>query len=174
MLASASLGINAVSQAAANFSEGFDSVGPTTGAGPQNLINQGWIFRNQSQPAGVTVWRQGRNYSFPCFTPQGGSGYLANWALLLGKIPDTGRLAIRWYEPPLPSFQSPFIGVDTLVVGPPPCNAPTMPPPGQTVTWTAADSSYHICGDAAISASATVIVKPGVSITVAAWEFRSF
>jgi hypothetical protein len=80
MLASASLGINPASQAAASFTEGLDNVGPTIGAGPQNLTNQGWILRNQSRPAGATVWRQGRSFSFPNFTPQSGNGYLTNWS----------------------------------------------------------------------------------------------
>jgi hypothetical protein len=45
----------------ANFSEGFDNVGVNSGAGPQNLINQGWIFRNQSDAPGTPVWQKGRS-----------------------------------------------------------------------------------------------------------------
>ena len=47
--------------AQANFTESFDNVGPTnTGQdGPQNLINRGWIFRNQSSPRGATTWHDG-------------------------------------------------------------------------------------------------------------------
>jgi hypothetical protein len=232
--------------AGANFSEDFENVGPTIGAGPQNLTNQGWIFRNQSQPAGVTVWRQGVSYQFPYFTPHTGSGYLSNysswddgnrnvsawailpalpgqaagdqisfyiagavtttnhlevryspsggtstgvsltdvgdftqvltegqfppnigdWALVQTTIPGAGRLAIRWFDPQFGSFQSPFIALDTLLVGPPPCNSPPIPDAGQTVTWGAVDSPYEVCGDVTIPAGATVNIEPGVAVTV--------
>jgi hypothetical protein len=240
------LGGNATLFAGANFAEDFDNVGPTNGAGPQNLINQGWLFRNQSQPAGVTVWRQGVSYQFPYFTPHTGSGYLSNysswddgnrnvsawailpalpgqavgdeisfyiagavtttnhlqvryspsggtntgsglndvgdftqvltegqfppnigdWALVQATIPGAGRLAIRWFDPQFGAFQSPFIALDTLLVGPPPCNAPPIPAAGQTVTWGAANSPYAVCGDVTIPAGATVIIEPGVVVTV--------
>src|ERR1051325_637089 len=81
----------------ANFSENFENVGPTgsPGSGPQNLINQGWIFRNQSSPLGTESWFQGyTGYIWP--PPQAGAGYMAvtgnstdfyggtvsNWAIL--------------------------------------------------------------------------------------------
>ena len=48
----------------------------------------------------------------------------------------------------------------------PPCNTPPLPGPGQTVTWTAAQSPYEFCGDATIPANSTVVVEPGVSVTV--------
>ena len=60
----------------ANYSQHFDNNGPVqSGAdGPQNLINQGWIFRNQSAPLGSGTWFTGYNSWFP---PQAGAGYLA-------------------------------------------------------------------------------------------------
>ncbi len=60
----------------ANFSQGFDNNGtvPPGADGPQNLINQGWIFRNQSLPVGSGTWHTGYNDWFP---PQAGAGYLA-------------------------------------------------------------------------------------------------
>lgn len=80
----------------ANFFESFDDVGPTQSpsSGPQNLIDQGWIFRNQSSPLGSQSWFQGFTGSgWP--SPQGGTGYMAvtsssgvpfgtvsNWAIL--------------------------------------------------------------------------------------------
>src|SRR5678816_711786 len=83
--------------AVANYFEGFEDVGPTGSpdSGPQNLINQGWIFRNQSSPLGTDSWFQGyAGYIWP--PPQAGSGYMAvtsnstdffggtvsNWAIL--------------------------------------------------------------------------------------------
>lgn len=62
----------------ANFFESFDDVGPThsPSSGPENLINQGWIFRNQSNPLGVESWFQGYlGNGWP--PPQAGAGYMA-------------------------------------------------------------------------------------------------
>lgn len=44
--------------AQASYNEGFDNVGSVSGGqhGPSNLIASGWIFRNQSQPAGSGAW----------------------------------------------------------------------------------------------------------------------
>jgi len=236
----------APSLAQANFTEDFENVGPTIGDGPQNLIHQGWIFRNQSQPRGRTVWYQGTRVVFPYFTPYQGTGYLANtsswddgnrnvgtwailpaipnqqagdvisfyiagattpddrieirysptggtstgsglndvgdftqvlfsgrppsnigdWGLASGTVPGTGRLAIRWYQPGLPPFSSPFIAVDTLKVGAPPCNSPPIPAPGQKVTWTAAGGPYEVCDNLTIPANGVVEIEPGVTVTV--------
>src|SRR4029453_5217824 len=44
------------------------------------------------------------------------------------------------------------------------CNLPPIPAPGETVTWTLADSPYEICQNITIPATATVIVEAGVQI----------
>jgi len=79
------------------FYEGFEDVGPTPSplTGPQNLMNQGWIFRNQSDPLGSSSWFEGfQGQGWPA--PQSGAGYMAvsssstgyfggtvsNWAIL--------------------------------------------------------------------------------------------
>ena len=44
------------------------------------------------------------------------------------------------------------------------CNLPPIPAPGQTVTWTLADSPYEICQNITIPSTSTVIVEAGVHI----------
>ena len=44
------------------------------------------------------------------------------------------------------------------------CNEPPIPTPGQTVTWTAADSPFQICSDLTIPQGGKVIVEPGVQL----------
>jgi len=44
------------------------------------------------------------------------------------------------------------------------CNEPPIPMPGQTVTWTAANSPFQICSDLTIPKGGTVIVEPGVEL----------
>ena len=44
------------------------------------------------------------------------------------------------------------------------CNQPPIPAPGQTVTWTTANSPFQICADLAIPTGGTVIVQPGVQL----------
>ncbi|HET8676259.1 MAG TPA: hypothetical protein VFO63_10755 [Blastocatellia bacterium] len=67
--------------AQASFVETLDNVGATGSpqTGPQNLINRGWIFRNQSSPLGATSWHEGNlpesNPIWPA--PQAGAGYMA-------------------------------------------------------------------------------------------------
>jgi hypothetical protein len=85
--------------AQARFAENFDNVGPTNIGqdGPQNLINQGWIFRNQSYPRGARSWHDGYLPEVGAWpAPQSGPGYIAvesnstdffggrvsNWAIL--------------------------------------------------------------------------------------------
>jgi len=45
------------------------------------------------------------------------------------------------------------------------CNLPPIPAPGQTVTWTLANSPYEICQNITIPATSTVIVEAGVQIS---------
>src|SRR5262245_5041252 len=63
----------------ASFGESFDAVGATAAGqdGPQNLINAGWAFRNQSNSRGSTVWRQG-TWLNDSIAPNAGAGYLAS------------------------------------------------------------------------------------------------
>ena len=115
--------------AQANFTENFDNVGPTNAGqdGPQNLIDRGWIFRNQSSPRGSTTWHNGYlpsvNPIYPA--PQAGAGYMAvestsadffggrvsNWAIL-PKI--TGQRAgdvLSFYAVNLDSHNTPTLQV---------------------------------------------------------------
>ena len=58
----------------ANYIELFDNNGAVSqGQGPENLINDGWIFRNQSEPVGAINWFDGSVF---LFSPQGGPGFL--------------------------------------------------------------------------------------------------
>src|SRR5215211_147925 len=45
------------------------------------------------------------------------------------------------------------------------CNLPPIPAPGQSVTWTLANSPYEICQNITIPSTSTVIVEAGVQIT---------
>jgi hypothetical protein len=115
--------------AQANFTENFDAVGPTnTGQdGPQNLINRGWIFRNQSSPRGSTTWHNGYlpevNPIYPA--PQAGAGYMAvestsadffggrvsNWAILPKIIGQRTGDVLRFYAVNLDSHNTPTLQV---------------------------------------------------------------
>ncbi|HYE02469.1 MAG TPA: GC-type dockerin domain-anchored protein [Phycisphaerales bacterium] len=55
----AALGWAEAANAQVRFSENFENVGPTSGDGPVNLTNAGWIFRNQSSAPGINYWQQG-------------------------------------------------------------------------------------------------------------------
>lgn len=59
----------------ANFAESFDNVGVVQPGddGPSGLIQQGWIFRNQSAPKGTGTWDAGLVQYFP---PHTGAGFL--------------------------------------------------------------------------------------------------
>jgi hypothetical protein len=48
------------------------------------------------------------------------------------------------------------------------CNEPPIPLPGETVTWTAADSPFQLCSDLTILATSTVIVEAGVTVALQA------
>jgi hypothetical protein len=48
------------------------------------------------------------------------------------------------------------------------CNQPPVPAPGQTVTWSAANSPFELCSDLTIPATSTVIVEPGVTVALQA------
>ncbi|MCH8879287.1 MAG: choice-of-anchor J domain-containing protein [Planctomycetes bacterium] len=88
------------------------------------------------------------------------------WNLIRVDLTGSGRLALRYHAPDVVPFSpSARIGVDTLginveIPGPP------IPLPGETVTWTLADSPYILDSDIAIPIGGTVIVEPGVSIEI--------
>ena len=44
------------------------------------------------------------------------------------------------------------------------CNLPPIPAPGETVTWTLANSPYEICQNITIPSTSTVIVEAGVHV----------
>src|SRR4029453_15724609 len=48
------------------------------------------------------------------------------------------------------------------------CNQPPVPGPGQTVTWSAANSPFQLCSDLTNPATRTVIVEPGVTVALQA------
>src|SRR5215813_2976113 len=48
------------------------------------------------------------------------------------------------------------------------CNQPPVPGPGQTVTWSAANSPFQLCSDLTIPATGTAIVEPGVTVELQA------
>ncbi len=50
--------------------------------------------------------------------------------------------------------------------GDPCASFPPVPQAGQQITWSAADSPFHVCADLTIPASATVVVEPGVTINI--------
>ena len=60
------------------YSQNFENMGnvPIGGWGPQGLINQGWIFRNQSSPLGPVAWVSGCCWA-GIIDPLSGTGYLA-------------------------------------------------------------------------------------------------
>jgi hypothetical protein len=70
----------ALCAAQASYSESFDNVGPVNAGqhGPSNLIAAGWIFRNQSSPAGSGSW------SGDSSQPQSGTGSLTVSATVAG------------------------------------------------------------------------------------------
>jgi hypothetical protein len=88
------------------------------------------------------------------------------WAPVQVSLPGNGRIAIRVLGKT--EFSSgPYVGMDTLSVGdapPPICNLPPIPRPGQTASWTLANSPYQVCTDLAIPKGTTAVVEPGVQI----------
>ncbi len=241
----------AAAAAQADYAEGFENNGTVKAGqwGPQNLIDKGWIFRNQSDPANGPAWYDGNGFGG---LPFDGDGYLQTdsmatdyfggplsvWAILppipgqraadlvsiwvmgggspssstyfevryspnggagtgsdhddvgdftdvlfsaelpleaqgyrqvIESLPGDGRIAFRFWSPFIMTAfgRGTTFAIDALSVGgepPPPCGVP-IPLPGQTVTWTLADSPYTICQDLLIPTGATVIVEPGVTVT---------
>lgn len=84
-------------------------------------------------------------------------------------LPGPGRVGLRVRADYMMTFVGNgfALGVDALTVGQPqgdPCGVP-IPDPGETVTWTAADSPFIICQDLLIPGGGTVIIEPGAIIT---------
>jgi len=77
--------------AQASYSESFDDVGSVNAGqhGPSNLIAAGWIFRNQSQPAGSGTWAGDPSQ------PQSGAAALTVSATVAGSW-SAGAAASSW------------------------------------------------------------------------------
>lgn len=99
----------------ADFAENFDNLGPFVPGqvGPAGLVSQGWIFRNQSQPAGgiFYTWRDGPYMfmgQFMTFSPQSGAGYLGADARSTETSPfQFGGTICDWaILPPIPNQQA--------------------------------------------------------------------
>jgi len=74
----AGLALPTLALAQANFAEGFENNGPIQIDGPANLVAQGWVFRNQSDPIEGSAWYTGDGFGG---TPFEGAGYLASSSL---------------------------------------------------------------------------------------------
>lgn len=70
------------------YSQNFENMGnvPIGGWGPQGLITQGWIFRNQSSPLGPVAWVSGCCWN-GLVDPLSGTGYLAAYQDSAGGTP---------------------------------------------------------------------------------------
>jgi len=91
----------------------------------------------------------------------------SGWTNFTAPVPGAGRIALRYRAVAEFGGFDPYVGMDSLSVGPPPsppCNLPAVPQPGQTVTWTTAGSPYRVCQNITIPAGGTVIVQPGVVV----------
>lgn len=76
MLAAACVPIVASdAMAQANYIEDFEGLSAQqTALGPQELVDEGWVFRNQSDPVGGAAWYTGNNFGT---VPFDGTGYMA-------------------------------------------------------------------------------------------------
>lgn len=93
MCLSAAWSLPSASFGQAAYFEGFEDNGETLPGdhGPQNLINQGWVFSNQSEPIGPFHWTD-NILGYPCQDGEGcleagilnvdGEGIISNWAVL--------------------------------------------------------------------------------------------
>jgi hypothetical protein len=153
-------------------------------------------IQNQIAGDTVTIWLRGLSEPSPStlevrYAPSGATGTgsgpagvgdftqvlisagpvpTSGWTRFQAPVPGPGRLALRFtgQQPGLGNY-NPYVGIDTLSVGsppPPPCNLPPIPQPGQSVTWTAANSPYRLCQDITIPVGATVNIEPGVTVNI--------
>ncbi|MBI5864456.1 MAG: choice-of-anchor J domain-containing protein [Planctomycetes bacterium] len=88
-----------------------------------------------------------------------------SWTRCVATVPGNGRVAIRATGVHSAGTPSVEVLLDSLTVGAP-CPLPPLPTPGQTVTWSLANSPYELCRDAEIVAGGTVIVEPGVEVRI--------
>lgn len=94
-------------------------------------------------------------------------GSFSAWDQLLGSLPGSGRAAVRW----IGTYSGGFSGSSMnlllddarLVSG---SVAPPLPQAGQTVHWTPALSPIHLTAQQYIPAGGTLIVDPGVLISI--------
>ncbi|HYE61029.1 MAG TPA: choice-of-anchor J domain-containing protein [Phycisphaerales bacterium] len=87
------------------------------------------------------------------------------WTAVSQTVPGNGRLALRWVNPQVTTYQSPSVYVDTLSITATAIDPP-LPQNGETVTWTAAMSPITIRANTTIPAGGTVNVEPGVTINM--------
>lgn len=92
------------------------------------------------------------------------------WQYLTAPIPGSGRLALRYFVAGNFGNCSYVGGIDGVTVqqggGGPCAGYPVVPSPGQTVTWSAANSPHRICASLEIPVGAGVIVESGASVLV--------
>jgi hypothetical protein len=106
-----SLTLAPISFGQADFVEQFDNNGPTNPVddGPANLVAEGWIFHNQSEPLGTSDWFEGVVWP-NLIEPHGGTGFIgadfnnvdnfgtiSNWAVLPEVIGQTAGDVMTFY-----------------------------------------------------------------------------
>src|SRR5688572_13008689 len=79
--------------AQADFSEDFESVTPTRPGepGPAELLERGWLFRNQSSPRGNSVYSTG-----PCYLCGGAHAGLRTLEVDFSSTDVTGGTVSHW------------------------------------------------------------------------------
>jgi len=91
------------------------------------------------------------------------------WTQIVVTIPGPGRIALRQWDALVSNFGGGVaMKIDTLAIqqnASSPCGIP-LPQPGQTVTWTLAESPYVVCQNLTIPAGGIVNVEPGVTVEV--------
>ncbi|MBK8268807.1 MAG: choice-of-anchor J domain-containing protein [Planctomycetes bacterium] len=92
------------------------------------------------------------------------------WLQATVTLPGPGRIALRQMDPFVSNFPNGGVSlkVDSLTIASEatsPCGI-SLPQPGETVTWTQANSPYDVCSQLTIPRQGTVIVEPGVTISV--------
>jgi hypothetical protein len=96
-------GLAADALAQADYSEAFEDNGPVIDGqwGPQNLIDRGWIFRNQSDPTNEAAYYDGNNFGGQ---PLEGEGYLQSDSMATDFL--GGALSAWAVLPPIPGQQA--------------------------------------------------------------------
>lgn len=91
------------------------------------------------------------------------------WTQIVITIPGPGRIALRQWDALVSNLSGGVaMKIDTLTIqqgASTPCGIP-LPQPGETVTWTLAESPYVVCQNLTIPVGGSVIVEPGVIVEV--------